>query len=451
MPILGITTSVTGLVGVAPRIVYIQTNDTQATVATAGYLNHSVTEGFVFQPSDLAIVQTTQTGLAKDSVSNWYQVVFAAPNWSLVPDVNPGSVLLPVTVGHIATFSNVAGQVGDLATPAVHLADIQAGANGIAGSFTSFSATPNRGFLNLHATANGGAFNAVITNAALGQTTTFTVPDPGIAATNFLLTNSGGTQTIATGSLALTLGSFQTLAGNITAGSSGHAGTLTSFPGTAANGSLIIAAVNNVGNFTTTVSSVTALGQSTVVTIPDPGAATANFLLDAGTSNLVTDYQQMVPVQNMMLAAAGGVFTQTRNAQGDWAQVHTPAADTSVVAWEITEQLRAAAGRGFELTSFDVIYSIATLALVSNAATLNTVVYANNVAVAVTANATTGALATATQAQPYVTNLTVNVPAFNNPTAGQSIKQVIEITVNAAATSVYSIYGVNLRFTKSIK
>lgn len=75
--------------------------------------------------------------------------------------------------------------------------------------------------------------------------------------------------------------------GNLVAGSSGHAGTVTSFPASASNGSLILQAVNAGGAFNTTIASGT-IGQSSVITIPDPGAATANFMLDAGTTTAKT-------------------------------------------------------------------------------------------------------------------------------------------------------------------
>ena len=72
--------------------------------------------------------------------------------------------------------------------------------------------------------------------------------------------------------------------GNIQAGLSGTAGSFIAFPATASHGSFKWVAVGNSGNFAATVSPISSLGQATVYTIPDPGAATANFLLDAGTN-----------------------------------------------------------------------------------------------------------------------------------------------------------------------
>lgn len=66
--------------------------------------------------------------------------------------------------------------------------------------------------------------------------------------------------------------------GNIQAGLSGTAGTLASFPATALKGSLALAAVANAGNTVTTISNV-AMGQASVISIPDPAGSTANFAL----------------------------------------------------------------------------------------------------------------------------------------------------------------------------
>lgn len=476
------TTPVEGLVGVNPQIIYIDTSDTNAIVTAAGYLNSSVSQGFTYNAKQIALVNTTDDG------PQFYQITLAAATGiiTLVADVNPGNVLLPVAVNRIASFTNVAGQIGDVTAAISHRGNIVAGVNNVAaGSFVAIPAGNNQGSLIITPVANGGGFNTIISNTAIGQSATYSLPDPGGAATSFLITNSAGTQTIATGSLALTLGNLTVAAGNIaatlgsiTAGTTLTAGTgitsttgnitasagnvvagavtpaggnFQSFPVASggANDKFVFSAVTTGGNFTTTISNTTQ-GQTSVITVPDPGAATAKFLLDSGTANLVTDYSQMIPIDQFMLAAGGGAFTLVRTAQGNWTQTHATAADTSVYAFDVTEQLRAAAGKGFELTSYDLIYSIATLALVAHSTVLSTTIYANNVAVAVTTPAITSTLATATQANPYVTNSTVNVPAFSNPAAGTAVKQVIEVSVQAAATSVYNVLGINLRFTKSI-
>lgn len=92
--------------------------------------------------------------------------------------------------------------------------------------------------------------------------------------------------------------------GNIQAGLSGTAGNLISFPATAANGSLIISALNAGGAFNTTIRN-SAMGQSTVYSLADIGAATGGIpvattalrmknvaaaaVAGGAASNLVTD------------------------------------------------------------------------------------------------------------------------------------------------------------------
>jgi len=119
-------------------------------------------------------------------------------------------------------------------------------------------------------------------------------------------------------------GPIQSTTGNITSGSSGDAGTFISFPATAANGTLIVAAGNAGGAFNTTIASGT-MGQSSVVTIPDPGAATSKFVLQDGTNtsgtfttlnavNLkygATPVAQVDPASCTITAAAGAANTAT--------------------------------------------------------------------------------------------------------------------------------------------
>jgi hypothetical protein len=75
--------------------------------------------------------------------------------------------------------------------------------------------------------------------------------------------------------------------GNLIAGSNGSAGYVESFPAVALSGVLKMAAVtNSSGNFNTTISNAASVGQSQVISIPDVGAATGQFL--AKTAALVS-------------------------------------------------------------------------------------------------------------------------------------------------------------------
>ena len=102
--------------------------------------------------------------------------------------------------------------------------------------------------------------------------------------------------------------------GNVQAGLSGTAGNLVSFPGTASKGELIISATANTGN-TSTIITNAAMGQNSIIQIPDPGTATADFavapaalvngnLIEAsGTAGLIED-------SGVSVASVSGAITQ---------------------------------------------------------------------------------------------------------------------------------------------
>lgn len=100
--------------------------------------------------------------------------------------------------------------------------------------------------------------------------------------------------------LTLLTGNFDAAAGNVTAGSAANAGSLISFPALAGNGTLILSALNAGGAFNTTIRN-SVMGQSTVYSIPDIGAATGDFVVS-------TSPQRMKAVQ--AAAVAGGAATQ---------------------------------------------------------------------------------------------------------------------------------------------
>lgn len=78
MAIKNITTSTTGLVGVIPSAIYIETDNTIAQVTTVGYLNSEVqSQGQIFSNQQIALVFTTDGG------ADWYQLVISGGNTSL--------------------------------------------------------------------------------------------------------------------------------------------------------------------------------------------------------------------------------------------------------------------------------------------------------------------------------------------------------------------------------
>lgn len=333
MPILNVNVNQIGQAGVFPALIFILTNDTLAEVTAAGYLN-TVTQKFntPLSDSDMALV-TTATSENAPLQTSWLSVSFSNGNWSLVDPVGPGNVTLPTIANHIATYINTTGGLSEDPATAISGGNIQAGLSGTAGHVASFPATAATGSLVLTAASSSGNTVTTITNASQAAARTYTVPDAGTSS-SFLLADSGGTQTINTGNVTLTLGNLTVSAGNITAtagsvsagttvtagtgitattgniaattgnitaGSSGHAGTVSSFPGTAANGSLILAGVNAGGAFTTTISNGT-MGQSTVYTMGDIGATTGGLVV-------ATSAIRMKSVAGA--AVAGGAAAQT--------------------------------------------------------------------------------------------------------------------------------------------
>lgn len=485
MAILNIVLSQVGVVGVSPSIAYIATNDTLATVTTAGYLNQAVQQGNAFDDKMMCLVTTKTSPTATVTSVGWLEVSHVGSNWSLIPTGSPGSVVLPTVANQLVHATNTTGTLSTDAANVVNLGNITAGSSAVAGSLTSFAGTGSAEFLRLAAINNtGGNFSTTISNtASVGQSQTISIPDAGAATANFLISTTAGGQSIAggltvsSGNLAVTLGNITAAAGNIAAtlgslaagttvtggtgvtattgnvtatagnvvaGSSGVAGTLISFPATAGNGTLILSALNAGGAFNTTIRN-SVMGQSSVVSIPDPGAATANFLLDTGAANILAQ-QQFVGLSNV-LTFGTGTWTITRIAQGNYVSRHTPGDETSIIGIDVTPMIRVAASKGFRLDSFDVIYAIAANPLDAHSVTLDRIEYANNVAVSVNSVAITATLATATQANPYVTNAVVDVPAFD---VTADSKYVIEVTVDNAAASEYDFYGIMLRFSQTI-
>ena len=165
----------------------------------------------------------------------------------------------------------------------------------------------------------------------------------------------------------------------------------------------------------------------------------------ANLANPISDFQKVISINEVILETVG-TWTKTRIAQGNYSLRHTAAAETAILGIDITEAIRTGASKGLKLTSIDVVHEIGTADLVAHTATLQSVVFANNVANAVTNVPLTGSLHTAQQANPYVDNLAVTTPAFLNTA---DAKYVFELTVNAALTSAYDFYGLVLHFTES--
>lgn len=139
---------------------------------------------------------------------------------------------------------------------------------------------------------HSGANWSLVTTGAPGSVTLPTVANHIIVSTN------------TTGALAnLTGTAIQS--GNLQAGLSGTAGYVASFPSTALKGSLRLTAVANTGDTVTTISNV-AMGQASVISIPDPGTATASFVLDNGSTQIIATGNLQLLLGNFIAGATGG-------------------------------------------------------------------------------------------------------------------------------------------------
>lgn len=302
MGIQAITTDFVGQVGVVPRIVRIQCNDDYDTVTSLNWLAGAATFGYNFSPSDYFLVNY---GASNEFVQT-FQSVVDSTGIILLPEGGTGES----TENHITVYTDEFGTMGQDAATAINGGNIQAGLSGTAGYLASFPTTASKGSLRLTAVDNTGDTLTTISNAAMGQASVVSIPDPGAATANFIISKSAGTQSITSGNLAVT-------AGNLVAGASGAAGIVSSFPATAARGSLRLVAVANAGDTLTTISNA-AMGQASVVSIPDPAAATASFVVApaalvsgnlvkaSGTSGLVVDAGAKLIAGTTAAYAGGG-------------------------------------------------------------------------------------------------------------------------------------------------
>lgn len=160
MPLLNVTYSQVGTVGVTPSLIYIYTSDPMATVLTTGYLNGAKQlYGNIFSSQQMAIVYTTDG-------SALMEVIVSGQNVSLQAPINPGNVTLPVVSGHFANFSGTTGLIADLGylpSNAAKTRVVMADAATVVGQMAVFSDTTG--------TVSSSATAQVVTRANVTGTT----------------------------------------------------------------------------------------------------------------------------------------------------------------------------------------------------------------------------------------------------------------------------------------
>jgi len=310
MGILNIQVSQAGLVGTLPTPIYINTNDTYATVTATGYLNGAHQLGQAFSDEQMALVYTSNEGPV------WLKVTVSGTDYSLEQISSPGDVTLPTIANHLMISSDTAGTLANKTGVAINAGGLQAGLDATAGVLTSFPATTISGVLVVAAADNAtGDFDTTISNAtAVGQSQVISIPDAGAATAKFILSASTASSQTITSGLIVSGGNVQTNGGdNFLAGADASAGAFFSFPATTASGTLALAAADNAtGDFDTTISNGTAIAQDQVISIPDVGQATGSFLVnilaDADPAADVVMFD--VTVGQAALATAGTVTLQ---------------------------------------------------------------------------------------------------------------------------------------------
>jgi len=162
--------------------------------------------------------------------------------------------------------------------------DITAGSDANAGVFVSYPATTASGTLKLAAVDSSSDVAVTISNADHGQASVYSIPDGGQATAEFIISDSAGTQHITSGNFTVDVG---TISSGLAAG--GFAGKFSAFSTTASMGSLNMLAVDNAGDFAVTISNASH-GQASVISIPDGGQATAEFIISdsAGTQHITS-------------------------------------------------------------------------------------------------------------------------------------------------------------------
>lgn len=289
MPILQFTTDVPGQIGVNPRKVSIVASDNLSTITTAGYLNTQLNDqGYPIYPTDFIFVcynfgVTTPPsfGIFTPSITNG--VI------TLIANGGSGSVTLPTIANHIATYTNTSGAIGEDANPAINGGSIQAGLSGTAGAVISFPATSSTGSLHLTAVSNSGNTVTTISNAAMGQASVVTIPDPAAATANFVVAPSAlvsGNLVKASGTAGLVVDAGARIIANTTSTYAGG-GTSNTFTATGLTASSIGTAV--ILTSTNSVSITKAVPGTNTLAITfsaDPGAGTTvNYIFVTATQS----------------------------------------------------------------------------------------------------------------------------------------------------------------------
>lgn len=272
----------------SPRIVRVKTDATLSQVTTAGFLNGAAAQGIVIQPSDKIEVYYGIGGTPNNAM---FDVSISSGIITL--SVAESGVVLPVVSGNIAVFSGTAGAIADPSGAASHYGNIYAGVSGTAGVLRSYPSTAASGYLALAAANSAGDYAAIITNASLGQASTWTLADPAAAASKILQAAGAlvnGNFPVASGTAGLMVDSGLAAANiqnktNIVAATTadiggGGAGPISVVVAGATAASVVVASVESSSNPVSVVACTATATGFDITFSADPGAAClVNYVL----------------------------------------------------------------------------------------------------------------------------------------------------------------------------
>lgn len=297
MGILQLPTALPSQVGLLPATKLMVTTDNLSTVTTAGYLNSANLEGAPLATTDVLNIlysfnQQTQVGtygVFTVAISGTGVITLSQASFS-------GDVTLPTIANHIIVSTNTTGGLANLTGTAINNGSIQAGLSGTAGTLISFPSTASKGSLIVAGVANTGNTNTTISNAAMGQASVISIPDPAGATANFaiapaalvnnnLIKASGTAGLVADAGIATT----NVMQVNVT-------NTLTSA------GSIVANKVNG----TEAANAVTASGMAGVIT-------TSSLTTAGGASYAITWTNTFISSTSVVLLTIAGGTNTTEN------------------------------------------------------------------------------------------------------------------------------------------
>lgn len=266
-----------GSSGIFPTQKFMVVGDNLATVTTAGYLNGVNLEGFPLATTDIINCLYSFNPVTNVGTFEQFGVSISNGVITLTALSNAGEITLPTIANHIATYTNTTGHLSEDPATAISGGNIQAGLSGTAGFLASFPATLAKGSLRLTAVANTGDTLTTISNAAMGQASVISIPDPAGATADFVLAPAAlvnNNLVKASGTAGLVVDAGFALHAATTA-AYGGGGTSNAFVTTNMTASSIVTAtILSQANAASIVKAVPGTNTLTVTFSADPGAGT---------------------------------------------------------------------------------------------------------------------------------------------------------------------------------